>query len=233
VGNPVAGEREEAFAARRVYEETRDPAAALAAYPRQLDPERAILERLVRKPGDFRNALLALPSNLQQLFVHARQSLLFNLILSARVEAGLGVNQAHPGDRVMGTDEDGTHTHLVTSVNRERVQRELDKGRATLTAPLVGYACPFADGIPGEVEHEVLDAHGVHPAEFRIREIPELASVGRRRGILQPVRDLDVQWQPGGQPSDPPEPVFSFRLGKGSYATVVLREFMKAPISDY
>jgi tRNA(Glu) U13 pseudouridine synthase TruD len=27
--------------------------------------------------------------------------------------------------------------------------------------------------------------------------------------------------------------VFSFALGKGSYATVVLREFMKADVGDY
>jgi len=225
-GNPVPGEREEAFAARKVYEETRDPGAALDVYPRHLDPERAILERLLRKPGDWRYALSALPANLLQLFVHAHQSFLFNLILSARVEAGLGVGRAHVGDRVMGIDEDGTHTHLVTATNRERVQRELDKGRAALTAPLLGLTVPLAEGVPGEIEQEVLDAQQAHPADFRVRELPEMASDGRRRGILQPVRGLDVSWVDG-------DPVFAFALGKGSYATVVLREFMKAPISDY
>ncbi|MEA3191600.1 MAG: tRNA pseudouridine13 synthase [Thermoplasmata archaeon] len=225
-GHPMAGEREEAFAARKVYEETRDPAAALAVYPRQLDPERAILERLVRKPGDWRYAIQALPGNLLQLFVHARQSWLFNHIVSARVAAGLGLNTAHPGDRVMGMDEDGVATHLVTERSRPRVQKELDLGRATLTAPLVGMTVPLAEGVPGEIEQEVLDAHGVHPFDFRVRELPEVASEGRRRGILQPVRDLQVEWREG-------DPVFSFALGKGSYATVVLREFMKAPLTDY
>ncbi len=225
-GNPVEGEHPDAFAARKVYEETRDPVAALAILPRQLDPERAILDRLTRKPGDWRYALSALPPNLLQLFVHAHQSLMFNLIVSARVEAGLGVGRAHVGDRVMGIDDDGTHTHLVTDFSRERVQRELDLGRATLTAPLVGLTAPLAEGIPGEIEQEVLDAHQVHPADFRVRELPEVASDGRRRGILQPVRGLDVTWIDG-------DPVFAFALGKGSYATVVLREFMKAPIADY
>lgn len=226
VGHPLPGEREEAYAARKVYEETRDPAAALEVYPRQLDPERAILERLVKRPGDWRHALQALPWNLLQLFVHARQSWLFNHILSARVAAGLGLNTAHPGDRVMGMDEDGVATHLVTERNQARVQRELDLGRATLTAPLVGMTVPLAEGEPGAVEQEVLDAHGVHPLDFRVRELPEVASEGRRRGILQPVRDLRVEWTEG-------DPVFSFALGKGSYATVVLREFMKAPLADY
>lgn len=225
-GNPMPGESDAAQAARRVYDETRDPAAALAIYPEKLDPERAILQRLVKRPGDWRHALLALPHNLLQLFVHAHQSWLFNLILSARVEAGLGVSTAHPGDLVMGIDDDGVRVHPVSESNQARVQREVDLGRATLTAPLVGLASPLATGGPGEVEQEILDAHGVHPADFRVAELPEVASDGRRRGILQPVRGLEVAWVEG-------DPVFAFALGKGSYATVVLREFMKTALADY
>lgn len=226
LGHPMPGEREEVQAARRIYEQTRDPAAALAAFPGALDPEREMLRRLVRRPGDWRNALLAHPANLLLLFVHAHQSLLFNEVLSARVAAGLGLRTAHPGDRVMGMDEDGTKTHPVTAANRERVQRELDLGRATLTAILPGLTAPLAEGEPGAIEQEVLDAHGVDLAGFRVRELPEVASDGRRRGILQPVRDLDIQWAEG-------DPVLSFALGKGSYATVVLREFMKGEVADY
>jgi tRNA pseudouridine13 synthase len=226
VGNPMSMEQEEAQAARRLYDETRDPAAALAIYPPKLDPERDILWRLTKKPGDWRNALNALPPNLLQLFVHAHQSWLFNQIISARVAAGLGVSTAHPGDLVMGIDDDGVKVHAVTDFNLARVQRELDVGRATLTAPLVGLASPLASGASGEIEQKVLDEEGVHPADFRVRELPEMASDGRRRGILQPVRDLAVSWIDD-------DPVFAFALGKGSYATVVLREFMKAPISDY
>ncbi|HUR61727.1 MAG TPA: tRNA pseudouridine(13) synthase TruD [Candidatus Thermoplasmatota archaeon] len=229
VGHPMPGEREEAQAARRIYEETRDPGKALEQFPAQLDPERDMLRRLQKRPGDWRYALCAHPVNLLQLFVHAHQSLLFNEILSARVAAGMGLNQAHVGDRVMGMDEEGTKTHLVTATNRARVQRELDLGRATLTAVLPGLVAPLAEGAMGEIEQEVLDLHGVDLAGFRVREMPEVASEGRRRGILQPVRGLELAWVPadGGE-----DPVFSFALGKGSYATVVMREFMKADSPD-
>lgn len=230
VGHPMPGEREEAQTARRIYEETRDPALALEAYPQQLDPERAILRRLIARPGDWRYAIQAHPQNLLLLFVHAWQSYLFNHIVSARVAAGLGLNTAHPGDRVMGLDDDGVRTHLVTVANQARVQRELDLGRSTLTALLPGTTAPLAGGAPGEIEQEILDTLEVHPADFRARELPEVASEGRRRGILQPVRGLDVQWVPGEGGDDP---VFAFALGKGSYATVVLREFMKADVADY
>ncbi|MCA1811789.1 MAG: tRNA pseudouridine(13) synthase TruD [Halobacteriales archaeon] len=230
LGHPMPTERSEAQAARRVYEETRDPTAALAAYPPQLDPERDMLRRLQKRPGDWRHSLLAHPYNLLLLFVHAHQSLVFNEVLSARVAAGLGLNTAHPGDRVMGMDEDGTKTHLVTAANRERVQRELDLGRATLTALLPGLNAPLAEGEPGQVEQEVLDTLGIDLADFRVRDLPELASDGRRRGILQPVRGLAVEWVDAGDGGE--DPVFSFALGKGSYATVVMREFMKGDGAD-
>ncbi len=226
VGNPMPTERTEAQEARRVYDETRDPAAALRVYPAQLDPERAILERLLKRPGDFRHALLALPSNLLQLFVHAHQSWLCNQVLSLRAEAGLGLNRVHPGDLVMGVEEDGTHAHAVTEWNRERVQSEVDRGRATPTVPLFGLASPLADGEPGRLERQVMSENDVTLRDFRVRELPEVASDGRRRGVLQPVRDLQVEWVER-------DPVFSFALGKGSYATVVLREFMKAGVGDY
>jgi tRNA pseudouridine13 synthase len=230
LGHPMPGEQEEAQRARAVYEQTRDPAAALAAFPPQLDPERDMLRRLVKRPGDWRHALAAHPHNLLLLFVHAHQSYLFNEILSARIAAGLGLRTAHVGDRVIGMDEDGLRSHLVTAANQARVQRELDRGRATLTAPLPGLSVPLAEGLPGEVEQEVLDAHGVDLADFRCRELPEVASEGRRRGILLPVSGLRVDWAPGEGGEDP---VFAFALGKGSYATVVLREFMKAPLAGY
>lgn len=225
VGHPMDTERSEAQLARRTYEES-GPAAALAVYPYQLDPERAILQRLVQRPGDWRNALGALPHNLLLLFVHAHQSLLFNEILAERVAQGLGLRTVHVGDRAMGVDEDGVRTHLVSSSNQARVQREVDSGRATLTAPLVGLESELAEGEPGRIEREVLARHGIDARSFRVSQLPQVASQGRRRGILQPVRGLAVSWIEE-------DPVFSFELGRGSYATVVLREFMKGPIGSY
>ncbi len=220
VGNPMPGEREDTLHARTVYEETRDPAAALEAYPQQLDPERAILGRLVKRPDDWRYALKALPWNLLQLFVHAHQSFLFNRIVTARLEAGLGLAEAHIGDQVMSASDDGTRTHLVSAANRERVQRELDLRRAVLTAPLPGTDIPLAEAEPGEVERRVLAADGIEPRDYRVSALPEVASQGRRRGLMQGVQDLEVTWIDG-------DPVFAFQLGKGAYATAVLREFMK------
>ena len=223
VGHPVPGENHEAYEARKVYEETRNPEAALALYPHGLDPERRILERLMARPGDWRHALLALPHNLLQLFVHAHQSLLFNHMVSLRIARGLSLAKAEIGDRVMPVGDDGTSSHLVNPRNQNRVQRELDAGRAVITAALVGLDAPLAEGEMGEIEAEVLAKFDVDLTAFRMYEMPQLASGGRRRAILQRVNDLEVAWVEG-------DPVVSFSLGKGDYATTVMREFMKVEV---
>jgi tRNA pseudouridine13 synthase len=226
VGHPVEGEWEDAYKARSIYEETRDPEATLEAMPRKLDFERSILERLVKRPGDWRYALQALPRNLLSLFVHAHQSFLFNYTISARLKAGMGLNTAHIGDRVMPMEDDGNHTVLVTEHNQARVQREIDAGRATLTAPLVGMNTPLAEGKPGEIEREIIAQFKINPADFACQQLPTVASQGLRRGILERVDNLEITTVEG-------DPVIAFGLGRGAYATIVMREFMKAPLSSY
>jgi tRNA pseudouridine13 synthase len=225
VGCPYPTEHEDARAARQLYEDG-DVAGAHAAMPHRLDHERAILARLLKRPGEWRYALQAMPKNLLQLFVHSRQSLLFNRMVSARIDAGLGINVAHIGDRVMPTEEDGHKTSLVTEANQARIQAELDKGRAVLTAPLIGMNTPMAEGKPGEIERQILDEANIDTHAFRCLELPEVASDGVRRGILMPIDDLECEWVDG-------DPVVSFSLGRGSYATVVMREVMKTTLSAY
>lgn len=225
-GHPLDGEQDDIRAARAHYEEHRDPAAALEIYPDRFDHEKAILRRLVEQPENYRQALRALPQNLLRLFLHAYQSLAFNEIVSARLEAGWGLREARVGDLVIRTGDDGTSSVPVTETNQERVQAELDKNRAWITAPLPGYSNEFAKGDVGAMEHDVMERMGMDPQAFRASEFPQLASPGRRRGILQPVTNLDAKLVEG-------DPVLSFELGKGAYATVVLREFMQAPLLHY
>lgn len=224
-GQPIEGEREETYLARQAFDED-GPEAALKILPKPLDLERAMMERLVKRPDDWRGALMALPHNLRTLFVHAHQSWAFNHILSARIDAGLGLREAHIGDRVMGVDDDGTQTVLVSERNQVRVQQEVDAGRAVLTAPLPGTDTEMAEGLMGDMEAKTLERLGMEARDFRCRELPGAASDGRRRGVLQHVRDLDVAWVDG-------DPVVSFGLGRGSYATVVMREVLKAEPQAY
>ncbi|WP_225333479.1 tRNA pseudouridine(13) synthase TruD [Halomicrobium urmianum] len=230
VGNPHEREPERTREARAYIDETRDWQGALDRLPRSLGYERSICHRLVDNGGDdaedFRAALEELPSNLQTLFVNAAQSYLFNRILSERLERDLPFDRPVEGDVVCFSDRDAPEglplpdpdrTQRVSEDRLRTVERHCERGRAFVTVPLVGTETELADGEPGEIERDVLDEAGVEPADF---DLPgEWHSEGTRRAIL--VRtDLGVE-------RDGDAVTFEFSLPKGSYATVLLREYLK------
>ncbi|WP_115863898.1 tRNA pseudouridine(13) synthase TruD [Halorussus litoreus] len=233
VANPYESEPEGSQEARRAVEDhfdERDWQAALDATPERLGFERAMLNALVEsggdRPEDFRTALEAVPSNLQRLFVNAAQSYAFNRILSERLERGLPFDRPVAGDVVCFAEQvdgvtvpDPDREQRVTERRVETVARHCERGRAFVTAPLVGTETELGDGEPGEIERDVLDDLGLAPDDF---DLPgEFDSTGTRRSIL--VRTgLEIE-----EAEDEDSLTFEFALPKGSYATVVLREFMK------
>jgi tRNA pseudouridine13 synthase len=229
VGNPHDAEPEDTRAVRAYVEETGDWRGALDRMPDRLGHERAMLHALVERdagddaaPADFRAALRAVPESLGRLFVHAAQSYAFNLILSARLDRGLPFRRAVEGDVVCFAGERGgltvpdpDRTQRVTADRVRAVNRHVDRGRAFVTAPLVGTDTDLGDGDPAAIEREVLSDLGIAPADF---DLPDpFGSTGTRRAIRLSTT-LAVR-------SDPLS--FSFSLPKGSYATVLLREYLK------
>ncbi|WP_324663231.1 tRNA pseudouridine(13) synthase TruD [Haloarcula sediminis] len=230
VGNPHEREPEDTQAARAYVDETEDWQGALERLPRALGYERSMCHKLVdnggETPADFREAVETLPTNLQTLFVNAAQSYVFNRILSERLARGLPFDRPVEGDVVCFKDSeapedlplpDTDRIQRVTEKRLRTVERHCERGRAFVTAPLVGTDTELADGEPGEIEREVLDDVGLEPGDF---DLPgEFDSSGTRRAV-QVRTDLGVR-------RDGDALTFEFALPKGSYATVLLREFRK------
>jgi tRNA pseudouridine13 synthase len=233
VGNPSEREPDETAAAREYVEETRDWQGGLDRIPEWLGYERAMLHHLAEHGAndadDFRAALETAPSNLQQLFVNAGQSFLFNRMLSKRLERGLPFDRPVAGDAVCFADRDAPEdlplpdtdrTQRVDEGRVETVTRHCERGRAFVTAPLVGTETDLAPAgtEPGVIEREVLDEADIDPVDF---DLPgEFDSSGTRRALLV-TTDLTVDRDADDALT------FSFRLPKGSYATVLLREYLK------
>jgi tRNA pseudouridine13 synthase len=228
--------------AREFVGETRDWQRALERFPNGLGYERSMLHALVERggtePADFRDALEELPNNLQRLFVHAAQSLAFNRIVSERLDRGLSLHEPVAGDTVCFAtidppgDEDPAdlvvpdtdRLQAVTDGRVASVTRHCDRGRAFVTAPLVGTDTTLADGEPGEIERSVLGELELSPADF---DLPDpYRSSGTRRAML--VRTaVDAEVEPEGHAV-----TFEFALPRGAYATVLLREYLKgAPLA--
>ncbi|HOT06746.1 MAG: putative tRNA pseudouridine synthase D [Methanosaeta sp. PtaB.Bin039] len=208
--------------ARQNLWESRDLEQALRSFPQHLSFELAMLNYLLVHPGDYSRAFSVLSPNLQRMFVHAYQSYIFNRILSRRLQRGL-LWQPHVGDRVCylsGELPDPRQTELVTEETLPAVLRLASRGRAFATLPLFGFQSELAEGLPGEIEREVISSERVRAEDFQISENPALGSRGTRRTALLPVAP---SWQMRGE-----DAALEFFLPAGSYATVVLREYQKS-----
>ncbi|ELY61608.1 tRNA pseudouridine(13) synthase TruD [Natronolimnohabitans innermongolicus] len=234
LGNPTDAEPESTQDAREFVEETEDWQEAIERFPNRLRYERSLCHGMAEvdgepEPADFRAALERLPSNLQRLFVHAAQSYAFNLMLSRRLERGLPFDEPVEGDVACFSDTDAPgdlelpDTDRLQRVDERRVRsvrRHCERGRAFVTAPLVGTETDLADGEQGEIEREVLEELGLEQSDF---DLPgEFHSTGTRRAILVRTH-LGLETEPL---------TLEFALPKGSYATVLLREYLKVDPVD-
>jgi tRNA pseudouridine13 synthase len=232
--------------AREFVDETRDWQESLDRFPNGLGYERSILHALVETggtdPADFRAALEELPSNLQRLFVHAAQSLAFNRIVSERLERGVALHEPAAGDTVCFADTDAPNgldapqgdgqrlilpdTDRLQAVTGDRVAsvtRHCERGRAFVTAPLVGTDTTLADGEPGEIERAVLDDLDLAPEDFDLPD-PYRSSGTRRAVLVRTAVDVDTA---AGEDGESDTVAFDFALPRGCYATVLLREYLK------
>jgi len=230
IAEPFPDEPEETKEARKLVKETRDFKEGLKTYPLRLGHERAMMNHLIANPEDFAGSFLVLPKNLYRMFVHGYQSYIYNTILCHRIEKGLPLNQAVEGDIVCFKNEiglpDSSKTENVTAKTVNAMNRLIKRNRAFITAPLPGYDTEFASGIPGEIEQEVLKELKVLLEGFNIEKMPEMSSKGTRREILLQV-EPEFKVAEDELNLGKSKAVLEFMLPKGSYATTVLREYMK------
>lgn len=215
-------------AAREAYAAHHDAARALREFPAALGFERQLLDHLARGHTPER-ALRALGRPLRTLFVHAYQSHLFNRYLSARHAAELSLGVPEAGDWLLRVASDGTIPGRdpvpVTDDNLREAQTLVLNGKARLAGPLVGYGTPAIKGPGGEILETLMARDGVTRDQFRLPSTPDLASPGNWRPYWCPPPSIETRWEPDGAGG---ALRMLFNLPRGTYATVLLREFMKS-----
>ncbi len=201
--------------------------------PKSMYYERLVVRVLARRPGAYVTALRSLPLNVRRMFIAAFASRIFNKIISRRIKNGT-ITQVLTGDLVTEIkDEYGTtfgKIIVASESNRKELQELVDRGSAMILLPVVGYKVP-GDlkklGESGEVIREVLDEEGVSPEQFKLRTLKELSFEGHLRAAIARITRFDKKLVLRDE--DPKENTIhiQFCLPRGSFATVVLREFMK------
>jgi len=193
--------------------------------------ERDIVRHLISKNDDFKGAIRKLPMNLSRLFVHAYQGAIFNKIIEARLDSGIPLNAPEVGDLILPEDSNGcpnsNRVIEVTEFNLDKIKERCLEGRAWVSGLIPGIDCRTAEGVQGEIENEILSQFSVDKENFKITQMPELSSFGKRRALHETPKNLETQ-------TSNQDVTLSFALNKGSYATSFLREIIKSNnLSDY
>ena len=231
LAQPSPHEHPESREARQQLLDTQDFQEAARSFPKHLRYERWMLSHLAKRPRDFVGAFRRLPKKLRKLFIQAYQSFLFNKFLSQRIQRGIPLNEAQIGDYALSLDDYGLPTTQFTQVTAQSIQsveKALTEGRMRIAVPLIGFKQPPSDGIQGEIERETLESEGVSPRNFRVSSMPEIRASGGLRTTLASTTHPSTEGASGDSVNSSKRKVgLSFTLHRGSYATILLREFMK------
>ncbi|XP_056166042.1 multisubstrate pseudouridine synthase 7 isoform X2 [Syzygium oleosum] len=112
--DPREGEKDVVAIAREYYKESGDIDGTLRRMPRHLVAERAVLQSLKKFPGNYLQALKAIPRTLRMMYVHSYQSYLWNHAASARAQK-CGSDQVVVGDIVHHEGHDDENVAEVVS----------------------------------------------------------------------------------------------------------------------
>jgi tRNA pseudouridine13 synthase len=146
---------------------------------------------------------------MEKLLISSTTSLLFNLTLMERLDRGLFARLL-PGD-IAKKHETGGLFHVSDPAKE---QERADRLEISPTGPIWGKKMMEARDEAGDLEREVLHRQGLTPDIFRKQP-------GSRRALRVPLQEISLREGPDGLQLD-------FFLPKGSYATVLLNEIMKA-----
>lgn len=202
------------------FGEHNDPAIALKEYPERLNFERSLLGYM-QEHGSLQDAFTALPKTLSMMFVHAYQSYIFNSILSKRINKYHNLTEPMPGDTALKVDNlfnaDKSQEIQVNRLNVNKIAALCREGSMRVSIPLFGFQSEVASGEPGELESRVLEEEKVQPGMFRIQGYADLSSRGERRIVS--CKPYNFSLGKEGQ--------LNFSLGRGVYATSLVREIIK------
>jgi tRNA pseudouridine13 synthase len=167
-----------------------------------------------------------IPKDLSRLYVHAYQSYLFNRTLSERVRRGISLQRPVVGDYAKPIEGRVSTVRPVTQDNIALMEAAVMAGKRVIVVPIVGYDFEHVplEGEPGKILASVLEEEEMSPDQFRLKGLPQLSSRGTFRRLL--VQPEEFRASQIGEPDSPAIQV-RFDLLKGSYASVIMREFIK------
>lgn len=182
--------------------------------------ERIASTRLAAGKGN-KEACLAVGDTALAFWISALQSAMFNRVLDWRIESGLFA-QLTEGDIAFKHVTRGMFHITPAELAAGELPARLQSMEISPSGPLWGKDMMQAGGRIGEIEREALQAAGI-PEELILhsRHSPQ----GGRRPLRVPLCNGSIE---GGVDEHGHYVRVAFDLPRGAYATIVMREIMKA-----
>ncbi|XP_024866770.1 pseudouridylate synthase 7 homolog isoform X2 [Kryptolebias marmoratus] len=239
---PRPGEKEFLVRCREEWAKTQDPEAALKKLPNKRCVEGQLLRGLsMYGKKNIVTAFGLIPRNNRLMYIHSYQSVVWNTMVSRRIEAfGL---KAVEGDLVLR----GTTAHVLSAEEAE------SHSIHDIVMPLPGFDVIYPSHHIGAGYRELLSADGLDINNMR-HKVKDYSLAGAYRRVI--IRPTDVSWEVIRY-DDPrislvhsdfeklenkPPPVFNkegkyralkmeFSLPPSTYATMAIREVLKLDTS--
>jgi tRNA pseudouridine13 synthase len=160
-----------------------------------------VKEHLTKCQNDYVGAIKKLQIRLLRFYVNAYQSYLWNETLAQYLKNGKKVKYSQ-GEFVFS------------------------KEKLNLKIPLIGFASSISKELQPIIE-EIMQKEKLNYLDFVIKQIPELSLEGELRNAFIDVNDLIISKEQEDELNEGKKKVkISFSLGKGSYATMVVRKII-------
>ena len=185
---------------RKMLEDKSNYAKALDEVPHQMDIERVVLSEMVEHDDPLR-AMRSITLTIRRFFVQAFQSYVFNRTISSAFEHGEELFLPKSGD--------------VCYDKKNMLGRFENDPSQRLAIPLVGYSYSKKNRFDYHIS-KVLESEHIHAKDFFSKTMQEVSDEGGFRQAIIKCDNFFVS-----------EPIVSFTLSRGSYATILLREIMK------
>jgi tRNA pseudouridine13 synthase len=198
---------------------------ALEVWPRKLRHDRQLLDYL-RQGRSAEAAVRALDFSQRDLLLTAMQSAVFNAVLDVRLRDG-SFARLLPGDLAWKHDNGAVFAvdEATAAIENSRGGR-VPRLEVSPSGPMWGADMTPPAGEPLRIEREALASLGIAEEDFAAagRHAPP----GKRRPLRVPVTNADIS---GGVDEHGGYVRLAFDLPRGAFATIVLREVMKADTS--
>ena len=163
-------------------------------------------EHLEKHHNDFIGAMKKLPKRLLMMYVHAYQSYLWNETLAEYLRK---------------------NSKVVTEVAYSLGHFVFTDKKLDLKIPLIGFNDTLVTPETKEIIEQIMKKENLHFSDFVIKQIPELSMEGDLRNAFVDITDLKIGVTEEDELNINKKKVkVLFSLGKGSYATMVVRKLI-------